>query len=93
LSDRILTDQQRAAADRRGADGSITSLVEARELLRRAIDRDKAVQLVTAVYLRGCERGDHNMIDRALDVARAGAFITRLVAPVVAPASPGPVNS
>jgi hypothetical protein len=89
MIDRILTDHHRAAADRRGVDGSITSLVEARELLRRGIDREHAVQLVTAVYLRGCERGDLRMADRALDVARTGGFISRLLMPVaVNPWSP-----
>jgi hypothetical protein len=79
----MLTNQHRAAADRRGADGSITSLVEARELLRRCIDREHVVQLVTAVYLRGSELHDLKVIDAALDVAREAGFISRLVAPVI----------
>lgn len=94
MTDRLLTDLHRADADRRGADGSITSLVEARELLRRAIDRDKVEQLVTAVYLRGCERRDAIMIDQALDVAREAGFINRLILPVTVNMFPhGPVNS
>lgn len=78
----ILTDRHRAEADRREPDGAITSLLAARELYRRAIDREHADRLVHVVYLRGVELGDHKMIDAALDVAREMGFIGRLVKPL-----------